>query len=1191
MGVVYAARDTETGSAVALKTLPWPEGEEIYKLKREFRVLADLAHPNLVRLLSLHATDDSAWFTMELIEGRSFVEHARAGSLRREDPPDSPLTPVEYDALRGLVRQLVEGVHALHTAGRLHRDIKPSNVLVAQGGRVVLLDFGLASTVRTPVEGEDSSRKQVVGTIAYMSPEQGWAAEVGPAADWYAVGVMLYEALTGRRPFEGPLMKVLADKQARRLEPPAALVPATPDDLNRLVLQLLDPEPSARPGAAGVLTALGVSTSGLPAPDFAEGRARPALLGRDAELAALAGALGAVAPGAPQVVALSGEGGMGKTTLVEHFLDASHPRLAAVLSGRCHPREDVAFQGLDGIVDALSRRLLDLPAARRRALLSDLPAALSRVFPVLRGVPDLPFVDAQPAGAGDAARRDQGLAGLRRLLTRLAREAPVALWVDDLQWAEIDTALALDALLRGDDAPAVLLVVSFPTADEAAPAVSALAERWPSWRRVTLGPLSPGASRGLVERLLAEPAEGVLDAVVAQGAGSPFAVTQLARHVRTQGAVGTVEDALAALVFARSAPARRLLEVLCVAEHPLPAAVAGVAALVDEPAPPVQELVAAHLARATADGRLQVYHRRVRAAVASGLAARQRAVLLDRIASAYRAVGLEPASLTDHLARVGHAAEAADLAIRAGIRARQALAFHLASTLFRRALGLLSEEHDGRWELLDQYAEALARAGRCADAGASWAEAADRLERRAPGDPRVQRLRRQSAEEHLRAGGVGPGLALLDAVLGDVGLSLPASPNAALRGLVWERVRLRVRGLGYRPRAEDSVSADRLHQIDTCWTAAMGLCWVDTMRSAYFQCRYTTLALRAGEPDRVSRALATEAAFAANEGGASNRRRSDRALAAAREAVRDVAAPQTRAIVEICDCAAGFFSADFRRAVAAADVAESLLAQAGQAWTWEALNAYVFGMWSRAYLGDLEVLRVRVPALLDQARDRGDRLTVACLSSGVLGLGALAEDRPALVQQRADDAMALWDHGDAFHTQHYMNVVARVHLDLYAGRGGAALARIEAALPRMKRAMMLRLQYLRMESTWIRGRAAVGALASGDGDAQALARAIRADARALAREDLAWGAALGASLEGGLALQEGRTEDAQAALQRALSGFEAQGMALHVAATQLLLGRARGGEGGEALVHTARAWLFSQGVRRPDTFARVIVPG
>ncbi len=252
MGVVYEAFDRQRRHAVALKTLPRFDANALYRFKQEFRALADVHHTNLVHLHELVASETGdAFFTMELVRGADFGRYVQeAPSRKTSRPPPTLVTqavtlrgralgpperaaqsservapttsPANVERLRAALRQLVEGVHAIHSAGKLHRDLKPSNVLVTAPGRLVILDFGVAADLSRVEPESPPGSGEMVGTASYMAPEQATAEGApDPASDWYSVGVMLYEALVGRRPFVGSATDVLARKVA--MDPPLAL--------------------------------------------------------------------------------------------------------------------------------------------------------------------------------------------------------------------------------------------------------------------------------------------------------------------------------------------------------------------------------------------------------------------------------------------------------------------------------------------------------------------------------------------------------------------------------------------------------------------------------------------------------------------------------------------------------------------------------------------------------------------------------------------------------------------------------------------------------------------------------------------------------------------------------------------------------------------------------------------------------
>ena len=257
----------------------------ILRFKQEFRALQEVNHPNLVTLGELVSEGETWFFSMELIRGEDFVSWCSAlPSITSQDEPtipapitsarDRPGRPLylgfDEKRLRAALAQLATGLSALHDAHKIDRDIKPSNVLVDAKGRVVILDFGLIADVDQEREADATTDAELVGTPSYMAPEQAASKPMNAAADWYAVGVLLYEVLTGDVPFTGPPLEVLQRKQTEEPRRPSSLSPGIPPDLDYLCMQLLQFDPNARPTGRQVLRSLGVM------PERASGVSLPA---------------------------------------------------------------------------------------------------------------------------------------------------------------------------------------------------------------------------------------------------------------------------------------------------------------------------------------------------------------------------------------------------------------------------------------------------------------------------------------------------------------------------------------------------------------------------------------------------------------------------------------------------------------------------------------------------------------------------------------------------------------------------------------------------------------------------------------------------------------------------------------------------------------------------------------------------
>ncbi|HTU57782.1 MAG TPA: serine/threonine-protein kinase, partial [Polyangiales bacterium] len=258
-GAVFLALDRETGEHVALKKLFKLDQKSVLRFKREFRSLADIHHPNLVKLYDLHRGQEAWFITMEYVSGKDFRQTFGAlASASRDSMQPANDTGTQASWGEGVHRLLTNfydlacGVHAIHRAGMLHRDLKPTNVIVSDKGRVVVLDFGLVREIEaSSLVTQDGT---VAGTPAYMAPEQALGEQLDEASDWYAFGAMLYEAISGCLPIDGPSVAALLQ---RKLQQDAApLSTGAPREVLELCTQLLARAPKQRPSGDDVLKVL-----------------------------------------------------------------------------------------------------------------------------------------------------------------------------------------------------------------------------------------------------------------------------------------------------------------------------------------------------------------------------------------------------------------------------------------------------------------------------------------------------------------------------------------------------------------------------------------------------------------------------------------------------------------------------------------------------------------------------------------------------------------------------------------------------------------------------------------------------------------------------------------------------------------------------------------------------------------------
>ena len=1226
-GSVYEVRDHKLDSVIALKTLHKADPAAIHRFKKEFRSLSVVNHPNLVQLYELESDADRWFFTMELIEGFDFLEYIRQGLVdgarqtQRLGPDGSVAERADLDLLRDALRQLAEGLQALHNAGMLHRDLKPSNIRVSPEGRLVLLDFGLVKDLFGGGVFETLEGGEISGTPAYMAPEQAAGLQVTPASDWYSVGAILYESLTGQIPFSGSFLKILTDKQKEDPRHPSEIASDLPGDLVDLAMELQHREPERRPSGEEVLRRLGSDTkkpvaretlgtsSSLGAP----------FVGREAHLELLQEAFEESRQGRTAVVWVQGSSGMGSSALVRRFLNLiRHTHEDAVpLSGRCYERESVPYKALDEVVDALSRYLRQLPDQEVEVLMPSNVLALARLFPALRRVQAVAGAHRRVLDVPDShEQRRRAFTALRELFDRLAQRKPLVLFIDDLQWGDLDSAALLTEILRPPDPPPLLLVSCFRSEErETSPLLQTLLKTdfggAAMMRELLLEELAPAEARQLVLEHLGDDsgiAQTLADTIARESGGSPFFIDELVRSARAETGLArgagispemvqaiesrmSVERMIQTRLESIAPEARRLLQVVAVAGRPVDLEAARQAA---ELGPETQAALAAlrvqslaRIRRSRDRDEIEAYHDRINEAVLKGLVEEKRERLHHRLALALEGTGrADPESLAHHFHEAGQVDLAAKFATEAADQAKDALAFDRAARLYRIALGLGVYHGEDERLLHVKLGEALSNAGRGAKAarelllGAEGAKAAEALE-----------LRRRAAEQLLISGHIDEGIEAVRQVLASIGMKLADNPGQALRSIVKHTLQLKFRGLKFGERDSSQISAEDLIKVDTCWSVAIGLGTVDTIRGMDFQKRHVLLALKIGEPYRVARALAIEAAYSSSRGHKKSRQTADLIRESMTLAER-VGHPHALGLSNMTAGMAAYLEGQWKRALELLDRSEAILRDNCTGVTWELDTAMSFQIRALLFIGDVREIRSRLPRALKDVREKGDLYAEVNLRSRSSWFVYLADDRPDAALAEVNDAIQRWTQR-GFHIQHYWHLTGLVECALYRGDAEAAWEALEAAWPKIEKSLLLRIQLTRTEGFHLRCRGALAAAAAAGIDSpngQKLLKLLNGNLKKIEKEKISWANPLAELIRAGIATLRGDQGAAVELLVSAAAGFDAADMELYAAVARRRRGQLLSGQG-HRLVAEAEEWIRGHGVVDVARMSGVLAPG
>jgi tetratricopeptide (TPR) repeat protein len=1145
-GSVYRAFDHEMRRSVALKILHHEDGAARMELKREFRMLRRVPHPNVVRFHELFTDGECCFYTMDLVSGRP-VDEWFAGRSTSSD-------------LERLAHSLVGTVRAIHAAGAIHRDLKPANLLIDANDTLVVVDFGFATMARPDGRGNGDGRS---GTLAYMATE-AMLGRVVRASDWYSVGVVLYELAVGELPPQLASGGGLASKVSGACSRRGFDVPWLP----ALVRGLLAVDPAARERTATEFA--GVATFPPALRVEHDDPARHRLYGRDAELAELQAQFDR-SRSAGVVFELRGPSGIGKSEIAQRFVDRIADEGAVVLEGRCHTTERVPYNAVDGIVDDLARLLgaklnageqasLATPEARRAAV---------AMFPVLRLLSGFDEGGEIPQPA--KTMRESAVVALRDCLACAASMGPLVLFIEDVQWADGESAALLGDLLRAPAVPAfVLLAYQWPD-----PAGGAFLRAFDapalSRHRLTLAPLDAWAVEQWVRDERYEISDATVRQIVARGEGFPYLLQELVRASDEGSATGlaSFSDLLALRAGRLGSDERLFLEAALLAGLPIECATLADAAGLEGAGKLHAEYLAAHQflkIRQSADGHLaSAYHDQVRHALVSRMSEARRLELHLRLAESLQAHardGTDMEPIFVHFLAAGREEHAGHYAELAGRHAMGALAFDRAARLCREAADLATGGAD-RIRRLDALGTALACDGRCDEAarcftrasrlcaqlGSDWAEESRRLLLLAARHFARSGLREESRE-------------LLRELLEGVGLDLvaPASHAATSdRGLVrrfWRKRPSPARGGLFRSAAGAGL----------LWDATTML-WLDEPAAA------SSIVLQAG-----SRAGSDDAA----------------ALDFAAESLRSIPREASHASSSrppddaVSDLLSGIRLSRGSRWSDSLDAfarAKERLVQAGREHCAELTILRLFEHHVLTRSGRYAELLDRLAAEKEQARAAGDEYAACLFRAGEPSIALLAAEETAAVTREIELIRASLP-AVPFGRLRARVATSEVLVLLYEGHAPEARKLLLETWDDLETCAAPGGHEL---PSWLRARTAIALLGaegvrsrrSRNSDDLALLKDARVCARALRAQRNSCAAGFAHLVEASIARALSDDSGGRREAVRAADEFRACGMPVHAASCEVRAG-------GRAVRNEAIQTLVWSGVSNPERFARLL---
>ena len=514
MGRVSLALDRATGDLVAVKRL-----HEVValqggaRLRREFRALERIEHPNVLKVLGFGEDDGLPFLVMEYVRGTDLSDWLEG----------KPALTEIVKVFAGVASAL----SAVHAQGIIHRDLKPENIRVTNAGEAKLMDFGLAKSLQGSVALTRAGA--VVGTVLYMAPEQCRGAQLDYRADLYALGAVLFSALTGRPPFVGDgLAQVVMQHISQAPPSPRQFNPNIPQKLEALILKMLEKNPLERPQSALAVREALLGILEMPVAEFssdtqmtrADALLVAPLIGRELELGDLLPLL--ERPPETGVIAITGDVGSGKSRLIRAFAERARNLGVRLAVGEAIEQDPTPF-------GAVSRFILDL-GRNHKGILQALPEAtraeLARISPSLGEASAL-----DPSLPADVARL-RLFEAFTTLLEMVCTVTPVVF--ENLHWADASTLELLSHASRTAENPRVLVSYRVEDLPEDANTPRGLKPK----RSINLQALPESAMQELLVAWLDSSIDPTLaNELVMHAAGNPWVLEERLKAMIEAGAV------------------------------------------------------------------------------------------------------------------------------------------------------------------------------------------------------------------------------------------------------------------------------------------------------------------------------------------------------------------------------------------------------------------------------------------------------------------------------------------------------------------------------------------------------------------------------------------------------------------------------------------------------------------------------